>query len=90
MHRISGQTVDQLLNERLFQPMRFAEAAWSRCPQGFPIGATGLYLSAGDMVKLGALYRDGGVYEGKRLLSQAWTRRATSPIRRHWWTISIW
>lgn len=70
--RLAGETVDAFLYKRLLKPMHFHEIAWSRDPQGHPIGATGLYIGASDMVKLGMLYLNGGVYEGKRLLSKAW------------------
>ena len=43
---------------------------------GYPIGATGLYIGAGDMVKLGALYLHEGVYGGRRLISADWVRLA--------------
>jgi len=73
-----GEPIDNLLWRELFYPMGFAEAAWSRCPQGHPIGATGLYISTRDMVKLGELYRRGGVYENRRLVSSEWTSRVIS------------
>lgn len=69
---IAGERVDELLYRRVLAPLRYREIAWSRDPEGYPIGATGLYISAEDMVKLGALYMQGGVYGGKRLLSKAW------------------
>lgn len=74
--RIAGENLDSLLWERLLLPMRFKEVAWSRCPMEYPIGATGLYISADDMVKLGALYMGDGMFEGKRLLSGEWVRLA--------------
>ena len=73
---VSGEKADVYLNRRLFQPLGFHEAAWSRCPQDYPMGATGLYISAHDMVKLGALYVDGGLWRGKRILSEEWVRMA--------------
>lgn len=76
--RVAGVSVDLLLYQRLFRPMRFSEIAWSRCPHDFPIGATGMYVSAADMVKLGALYLDGGVWQGKRLISSEWVSKAIS------------
>ena len=72
--RIAGENLDSLLWKRLLQPMRFKEVAWSRCPMEYPIGATGLYVGADDMVKLGALYLDDGMFEGERLLSSEWVR----------------
>lgn len=71
---ITGEKLDEFLRKRLTAPMKFREIAWSRCPQGYPIGATGLYISAEDMVKLGALYLNGGVYEGKRYISEKWVK----------------
>lgn len=70
----AGEPVDRLLMRKLFVPMRVREAAWSRCPMNHPIGATGLYMRASDMVKLGWLYVTGGVYEGRRILSEEWVR----------------
>ena len=74
--RVTGEKLDVFLNRRLLRPLRFHEAAWSRCPQEYPIGATGLYISAADMVKLPALYMQGGIWQGERFLSQAWTELA--------------
>ena len=73
---VSGEKADVYLNRKLFQPLDFHEAAWSRCPQDYPMGATGLYISSHDAVKLAALYLEGGVWQGKRLLSQEWTDMA--------------
>ena len=38
----------------------------------FPMGATGLYTGAEDNVKLSALYLNKGVWQGQRILSEAW------------------
>ena len=73
---VAGEKMDVFLNRRLFQPMDFQEVAWSHCPKDHPMGATGLYISAGDMVKLGALYLEGGVWNGQRLLSEEWIHKA--------------
>ena len=65
----SGEKVDDFLWTRLFYPLGFREMAWSKCPKGYPIGATGLYIYTEDMAKLGELYLRGGVWQGKRILS---------------------
>ncbi|MEE1199500.1 MAG: serine hydrolase domain-containing protein [Christensenellales bacterium] len=70
--RATGETVDRLLQTPMFSVMDFREAAWSRCPQGYPIGATGLYITARDMVKLGWLYVNEGRYGQTRILSRDW------------------
>lgn len=70
--RKAGKALDDFLWERLFYPLGFREVAWSRCPMGYPMGATGLYIYTEDMAKLGELYLNKGIYHGRRLLSEAW------------------
>lgn len=70
--RAGGENADSLLNRRLLRPLRFHEVAWSRCPLEYPIGATGLYVSSEDMVKLGAIYLCGGELDGRRYVSKSW------------------
>ena len=72
----AGEALDNFLWKRLFAPLGFREVAWSRCPQGHPMGATGLYVYTEDMAKLGVLYRDGGMWKGERLLSEAFVKIA--------------
>lgn len=74
--KVSGERLDDFLLSRLFTPMNFQEMAWSKCPGGFTMGATGLYCRTADMVKLGILFLNRGVYDGKRYLSEAWIRTA--------------
>ncbi len=61
--------------ENIFQPLGFREAAWSCCPQGHAVGGTGLYIRSDDMVKLGGVYLNGGIYHGKRIVSEKWVER---------------
>lgn len=68
----AGTGLNNFLWERLFEPMEFTEAAWSTCPMGHAMGATGLYITTADMAKLGQLYLCGGEWHGRRLLSQEW------------------
>lgn len=72
----AGEPLDTFLWRELLYPLAFREAAFSRCPLGHVVGATGLYTRAADIVKLGALYRDGGVWNGRRLLSEEWVNLA--------------
>ena len=72
--RITGTTLQEFLRERLFNPLRFREVAFSFCPMGHAMGATGLYISAADMLKLAITYIGGGVYEGRRIVSEAWVK----------------
>ncbi len=71
-----GMSLDNYMWNELFLPMDYQEVAWSHCPMGHAMGATGLYITAADMAKMGQVYRDGGLYKGQRLLSEEWTKIA--------------
>lgn len=73
---ITGRKLTEYLWDRLFTPLGFHEVAWSSCPYGYAIGATGLYIDAVDMVKVGHMYANGGLYDGKAILSADWINLA--------------
>jgi CubicO group peptidase (beta-lactamase class C family) len=70
----AGKPLMAYLWEKLFFPLECREVAWSCCPQGYIMGATGLYIRTIDMVKLGAVYLNNGTYKGKRILSEEWVK----------------
>ena len=74
--KVSGLPLDEFLRPVLFGIMGFQEAAWSKCPRGYCMGATGLYVRTADMVKLGYVYADCGQYEGKTVVSADWVKLA--------------
>ena len=74
VNRISGKPLFNFCWENIFLPLAFKEAAWSCCPKGHAIGATGLYIRTEDMIKLGAVYLNGGEYMSKRIVSEEWVK----------------
>ncbi len=70
--KIAGADIYEFLRERLFNALHFEELAWSKCPMGYSMGATGLYSRTQDLVKLGRLYLENGVFEGKQIISAEW------------------
>lgn len=74
--KLSGKSVDDFLWETMLRKMGFMELAWSHCPMGHVMGATGLYIHSSDMAKLGLLYMNGGTWKGERFLSEEWTKMA--------------
>lgn len=72
--RVAGMDLADFLRPTLMDVMSFKELAWSTCPLGYSMGATGLYLRTEDVVKLGILYLRGGDWMGQRVVSEEWTR----------------
>lgn len=74
VERLCGKDPANLLRPFLTEVMGFREFAWSVCPQGYCMGATGLYLRTEDVLKLGILYLNGGEWKGQRLISEEWVK----------------
>lgn len=74
----AGMPLDNFLWKELLCKLDFQEMAWSHCPKGHAIGATGLYIHSQDMAKIGLVYLQGGVYNGERLLSEEWVNLAVT------------
>lgn len=70
--KISGEKLDTFLAKRLFNKTDCREYAFAECPQGYPIGATGLYIRSADVAKLGRIYLDGGKYGEEQIISKEW------------------
>jgi CubicO group peptidase (beta-lactamase class C family) len=51
---------------------------WQTDKAGTNVGAAGLKLSPPDMLKLGRLYLNGGLWDGHRVVSEVWVRQSTS------------
>lgn len=75
VNKVSHKPLFPFCWENIFLPLGFKEAAWSCCPKGHAIGATGLYIRVEDMTKLGAVYLNGGEYRGNRIVSEEWVSK---------------
>jgi CubicO group peptidase (beta-lactamase class C family) len=51
---------------------------WLRDPDGVHVGSFGLALTARDMVKIGELWLNGGIWHDRRILSADYIRQATT------------
>lgn len=80
VEKVSGVTLREYLIPRLFEPMNIFNPQWSVCPDGHTIGASELYLNTEEFARIGILYLNGGVYNGKRLVSEEYIKKATTDI----------
>lgn len=76
IQKTTGGT-EAFARENLFGPLGIRNYAWKNDPQGIPAGGYGLSLRARDLAKLGFLYMNGGMWDGKRIVSKKWTEQAT-------------
>ena len=80
VEKLSGMKLLDFLSWKLFMPLGIDEVRWNRTADGTNEGGCGIHVSCDDIAKLGLLYLNGGVWNGKRLLSEHWVKTATSPI----------
>lgn len=78
IRRVSGETVHQFLKPRLFAHLGIEGERWDLLPDGSVPGGFGLRATTEDIAKLGQLYLQKGMWNGKRILSEQWVEEATS------------
>jgi CubicO group peptidase (beta-lactamase class C family) len=74
----TGMSTYQFAKQYLFQPLGIADHPWQTDKQGFYNGAAGLNLTPHDMIKIGQLYLNKGIYNGTQIVSKGWIDKASS------------
>jgi CubicO group peptidase (beta-lactamase class C family) len=77
--RTTGQTLHQYMEPRFFRPLGMRGISWDVGPGGINPGGNGLTCRTSDLLKLGMVHAQKGVWRGRRVLSEKWVRAATSP-----------
>ncbi len=75
--RLTGQTAEEYLAPRLFEPLGIAAPDLGRDEYGISHGYMGARLSIEEFAALGQLFLDGGVYRGRRILPLGYCERAS-------------
>lgn len=78
VQRRAGCSLLDYLTPRLFAPLSIRKTVWEVDPFGYTFGAGGLFLTVSELHKLGMLYLQDGVWNGKQLLSREWIRESTA------------
>ena len=78
LHQVTGQTLEQYLQPRLFEPLHITGYDWEKSPQGLNTAGYGLRVSTEDIAKFGQFYLQKGKWQGKQLLPESWIAEATS------------
>lgn len=79
------RSLTEYMTEKLVQPLGFESPSfWITDMLGTEMAYAGLNMTARDYAKLGELYRNHGMWQGKQIISASWIRESTtidSPIR---------
>jgi CubicO group peptidase (beta-lactamase class C family) len=79
LEKTTGARTDRYAREKLFQPLGITNVEWVYSPLNVPQTGGGLRLASRDLLKVAQLYLNGGEWQGKRIVSEAWVHRSTEP-----------
>ncbi|MCI9336381.1 MAG: serine hydrolase [Lachnospiraceae bacterium] len=72
VQRRAGCDLVSYLMPRLFRPLGIWRPTWETDPKGYTFGAGGLFLTLSELHKLGLLYLQEGMWEGKQVVPADW------------------
>ncbi len=79
VRKVTGRSLCDYLQERLFTPMGIHDYHWDTCPKGIEKGGWGLYMLPEDLAKLGLLVQQNGQWNGTQLISREFLDTALQP-----------
>lgn len=74
--RATGMSTLDFANRYLFEPMDIRIGGWDRDPQGYYMGGNNMAMRPPDMVKIGRMMMDAGLYEGVQIVSAEWIKES--------------
>lgn len=82
LERATRRSIPDFAQQFLFAPLGIAHLQWQFRPDGTAMTGGGLNLRSRDLLKLGQLYLNKGLWSGKRVVSSAWVEASTMPHAR--------
>lgn len=77
VERVTGRSLPDLLQERLFDPLGVGHPEWERLRDGTTFAFHGLYLRTEDLAAFGEMLLRGGRWRGRQLVPREWVEMAT-------------
>ncbi len=80
VRKLTGLGLHEYLKPRLYDKIGIDSDnhRWIYMPDGMEVGGGGLYATTEDNLRLMKLYADGGIWEGERILSEDYVKKATT------------
>ena len=73
----TGLRIDEFTDRYLFGPLGITDYEWKFINPDIVYTSGDLKLRPRDMAKLGQLYLNNGIWNGKRIISEEWTKNST-------------
>lgn len=95
LQQVTNMKTEEFAHHNLFHPLGILNYQWYEDKKKINKGADGLLLKVEDMMKIGLLVLNKGVYNKKRVVSEEWINDSTHPnlmtydkigyYGMHWW-----
>ncbi|MEQ1756311.1 MAG: serine hydrolase [Micropepsaceae bacterium] len=80
LKQVSGMSLPELFDREVARPLQFGPYAWNLAPNGEGYLGGGARLRPRDLLKIGQTYLNGGVWNGRRIVSSEWIKSSTVPV----------
>jgi len=78
MQTILGRNLSDFAKQKIFDKLSIRNYEWKNYGN-YCAGGTGLKMHIGDLIKIGRLFLENGVYDSNRIVSKEWISQMTSP-----------
>jgi CubicO group peptidase (beta-lactamase class C family) len=80
--KATGKSTHHYAQQKLGAPLGIHIPPWPRDPQGIFVGGNQMRLPPRALLRIGELYRNLGVHEGREVVTKAWVRASLEPRTR--------
>lgn len=75
----TGEWLPALFDRTVAKPLQFGRYYWNVMPTGEGYLGGGAFIRTRDFLKIGQAYLDGGVWNGRRFVTEDWVRDSIAP-----------
>jgi CubicO group peptidase (beta-lactamase class C family) len=76
--KAAGGALDDIARELLFEPLGITDFAWTKNSKSGTLEVGGLRLCSRDLAKIGQLVVNGGIWNGRQIVSERWVKESTA------------
>ena len=75
--KLTGMNIPEYLMPKLFEPLGISMPFYRKDDIGISIGYSGMRLKTCDLAKIGLVYLNNGMWNGKQIIPESWVKLAT-------------
>ncbi len=78
LRSVGGASVHELFDRLIARPLKFGPYHWALAPNGEGYLGGGAYMRPRDILKIGAMFAAGGIWNGKQVIEKGWVSESTA------------